>query len=63
MEKERDLFQWISKIIETCNQDFHFEGVDNLIKLYDEKVKDKDKTLQLEILRTRKWNEIHFLIT
>jgi hypothetical protein len=63
MEKERDLFQWISKIIETCNQDFHFEGVDNLIKLYDEKVKDKDKTLQLEILRTRKWNEIHFLLT
>ena len=63
MEKERDLFQWISKIIETCNYDFHFEGVDNLIKLYDEKVKDKDKTLQLEMLRTRKWNEIHFLIT
>jgi hypothetical protein len=63
MEKERDLFQWISKIIETCNQDFHFEGVDNLIKLYDEKVKDKDKTIQLEILRTRKWNEIHFLLT
>ena len=63
MEKERDLFQWISKIIETCNQDFHFEGVDNLIKLYDEKVKDKDKTLQLQILRTRKWNEIHFLLT
>jgi hypothetical protein len=63
MEKERDLFQWISKIIETCNNDFHFEGVDNLIKLYDEKVKDKDKTLQLEILRTRKWKEIHFLLT
>jgi hypothetical protein len=63
MEKERDLFQWISKIIETCNHDFHFEGVDNLIKLYDEKVKDKDKTLQLEMLRTRKCNEIHFLLT
>lgn len=63
MEKERDLFQWISKIIDTCNHDFHFEAVDNLIKLYSEKVKDKDKTLELEILRTRKWNEIHFLLT
>lgn len=63
MEKERDLFQWISKIIDTCCHDFHFEAVDNLIKLYDEKVKDAEKTLELQLLRTRKWNEIHFFLT
>jgi len=63
MEKERDLFKWISTIIDTCYHDFHFEAVDNLIKLYDEKVKDADKTLELQLLRTRKWNEIHFFLT
>ena len=37
----KDVFEWIVKIIDTCNNDFHFEGVDNLINLYYEKEKKR----------------------
>jgi hypothetical protein len=62
MEKDRDLYEWIAKIIDTCNQDFHFEAVDNLINLYHERVKDEKKKIELEFLRQEKWNQIHFIL-
>ena len=65
MEKEnrKNLFEWISRIIETSNNDFHFEGVDNLIELFFEKTKDDDKRTELRLLRQRKWNDIHNILT
>ncbi len=62
MEKDRNLYEWIAKIIDTCNHDFHFEAVDNLINLYYERVKDDNKKVELELLRQNKWNEIHFIL-
>lgn len=58
-----NIFDWICKIIETCNNDFHFEAVEKLIELYYEREKDDDKRLQLEVLKVRKWNEIHHILT
>jgi hypothetical protein len=63
MEKEKDLFEWISKIIDTCRHDFQFEAVDNLIKLFYDRVKDEAKKTELEHLRIKKWNEIHYILT
>ena len=65
MEKEnrKNLIEWISRIIETSNNDFHFEGVDNLIELFFEKTKDDDKRTELRLLRQRKWNDIHNILT
>ena len=60
--KNLQYYDWVCKIIETCYHDFHFEAVDNLINLYYEKFKDEDKKVELEMLRTRKWNQIHTIL-
>lgn len=60
--KERDLYEWLVKIIDTCCHDFHFEAVDNLIELYYERVKDEAKKTELQMLRQNKWNEIHYIL-
>ena len=58
----KDVFEWIVKIIDNCNNDFHFEGVDNLINLYYEKEKNEDLKIELQLLRNKKWNEIHDIL-
>lgn len=63
MTENDNIFDWIFRIIQTCNHDFHFEAVDNLINLYYERSKDEGKTLELKILRQHKWNEIHDILT
>lgn len=60
--KHIDLYEWVAKIIDTCNHDFHFEGVDNLINLYYERTKDEAKKVELEALRMKKWNDIHTIL-
>lgn len=60
--RELNIFEWISKIIETCNQDFHFEAVDRLISLYYEREKDTVKRDELEMLKIQKWNLIHNIL-
>lgn len=62
-ENRKNLFEWISRIIETCNNDFHFEGVDNLIELFFERTKDEEKRTELRLLRQQKWNDIHLILT
>lgn len=56
------LFTWIADIISSCNHDFHFEAVDNLIELYYQKTKDSEDKDELIRLRTQRWNEIHFIL-
>ena len=41
--RNSNLFEWISKIIDTCYHDFHFEAVDRLISLYFEREKNDEK--------------------
>lgn len=60
--RNSNLFEWISKIIDTCYYDVHFEAVDRLIALYFEREKDDDKRDELELLKVQKWNEIHMIL-
>ena len=61
MEKT-NIHQWIVRIIETCNNDFHFESVDKLIELFFDRFKDDELTLELRILRKQKWDDIHNIL-
>ena len=56
------IYNWLLKIIETCNNDFHFEAVDKLIELFFEKEKDQLLTDDLKLARIQKWNEIHHIL-
>jgi len=62
MENKQNLYEWIVKIIDSCRDDFHFEGVDIIIKLFNDKFKDDDIHFELKMKRTDKWNEIHTII-
>jgi len=56
------IYDWITRIIDTCNNNFHFEAVDRLIDLFYEKYQDEKRKTQLEHSRTKKWNEIHNIL-
>lgn len=56
------IYNWLLKIIETCNNDFHFEAVDKLIELFYEKEKDESLTDSLKLARADKWKEIHHIL-
>lgn len=58
----RPLFDWISVIISSCTDDFHFEAVDKLIELYYERTKDDEHTTELKHQRSLKWNDIHGIV-
>jgi hypothetical protein len=57
------IFEWISKIIQTSNNDFHFDAVDKLIDLFHEREKDEQKCIELKLLRKAKWDEIHGILS
>jgi hypothetical protein len=60
MVSENDTtFDWIVRIIDTCNNDFHFESVDNLIELYYKKTKNEDKYIDLQLIRITKYKLVH----
>ena len=59
---KKNIYDWIIRIIETCNNDFHFEAVDKLIELFYEKHLDGEMRTELNILRQNKWNEIHSIL-
>jgi len=61
MEKQ-NIYNWITRIIETCNNDFHFESVDKLIELFYEKFLDGELRTDLQIKRQYKWDEIHSIL-
>jgi len=62
MENKQNLYDWILKIIDSCRDDFHFEGVDRIIELFNDKFKDENLNFELKMKRTDKWNEIHTII-
>ena len=55
-------FTWVYNIIESCNNDFHFECADALISLYNNKYMDTDRVLGLRLLRQDKWNTVHSIL-
>lgn len=61
MEKE-NIFNWLKRIIDTSNNDFHFESIDKLIELFHEKFNDNTLKTELELLRVQRWNDIHSIL-
>lgn len=61
MEKLQ-LFAWIADIIGSCNHDFHFEAVENLIQLYFKRTADEIGRDELKILAQERWNDIHLIL-
>lgn len=61
--KDNALANWIIQIIDSCNNDFHFDAVDRLIELFYEREKNEDLKIELMLLKQKKWNEIHNILT
>lgn len=59
---ELEIFDWIQKIIATCAHDFHFEAVDKLIMLYQQRFDNEKNVVELKKMRQDKWNEIHVIL-
>jgi len=59
-EKAKD---WIARVIETSTNSFHFQAIDNLIDLHFQIYGDEDMKLDLQLIKTRKWNEIHVTLS
>jgi hypothetical protein len=53
--KSQEIFDWIAKIIATCNNDFHFDAIDVIETFGDENMKTD--------LKLAKWNEIHLILS
>ena len=60
--KDNALANWIIQIIDSCNNDFHFDAVDRLIELFYEREKNEDLKIELMLLKQKKWNEIHNIL-
>jgi len=58
----KNTYTWIYNIIESCNNDFHFDCVDVLITLFNIKYGDDESAIELRTLRQAKWNVIHAII-
>lgn len=54
-DENKSIFDWIANIIESCNNDFHFEAVEKLISLYESRTNDADMVLKLRELKQLKW--------
>jgi hypothetical protein len=57
-----DTYTWVYNIIESCNNDFHFDGADVLISLFSDRYRDADKVSGLRLLRQNKWNAVHTIL-
>ena len=59
-------YKWILNIIKSCNNDFHFEGVDKLIELFATRHGNVSKfdSLLYDLLYNRKnqWDHIHTIL-
>lgn len=60
--KDNALANWIIQIIDSCNNDFHFDAVDRLIELFYEREKNEALKVELMLLKQKKWNEIHNIL-
>jgi len=53
-----DTYTWISNIIDSCHNDFHFDCADVLISVYNIQYADTDRVLALRLLQENKWNSV-----
>jgi len=55
-------YTWVYNIIESCNNDFHFDCADVLISLFSIKYGDIEKVSGLKLVRQNKWNSVHSIL-
>lgn len=58
----KNTYEWVYNIIESCNNDFHFDCADVLISLFNIKFRDTDMVSGLKLLRENKWNAVHSIL-
>ncbi len=58
----KNTYTWVYNIIESCNNDFHFDCADVLISLFNVKYGDTDNVSELRLLRQNKWNAVHAIL-
>jgi hypothetical protein len=63
MEKVEKAYDWITRITATCNNQFHFDGLDKLIELFATNFPEElEKIDELKMKRFEKWNEVHNIL-
>lgn len=63
MTTKQECYNWLVNIIDSCNNDFHFECVDNLIVLFKQRFKEETELhIILETQRATHWNHIHGIL-
>lgn len=63
MKSMQEIYKWLICIIDTVNNDYHFEGVDNLIELFAKRFPGNENLIIcLKQARQDKWNDIHHIL-
>jgi len=57
-----DTYTWAFNIIESCNNDFHFDCADILISLFKIKYGNTDRVSELRSLWQTRWNAVHAIL-
>jgi len=57
-----ETYNWVFNIIDSCNNDFHFDCAYVLISLFKIKYGDSDKIAELGSLWQTKWNAVHAIL-
>ena len=55
-------YTWVFNIIESCNNDFHFDCADILISLFKIKYGNTDRVSELRSLWQTRWNAVHAIL-
>lgn len=64
MIEAQTIYNWLMGIIDSSTNDFHFEGIDNLIELFKLKFPNDQQFYNLLIdIRQKRWNSIHVILT
>lgn len=62
MSQAQHDYNWVQKLIDSCTNDFQFDGIDNIIELYHAKHKNTSLYMCLLEQRTAHWNTIHSIL-
>jgi hypothetical protein len=54
---------WIKRIIDSCENTFHFEGAQIVINKFKEICDDEDEWIELQDYLNSKYNQVHGIIT
>jgi len=57
-----EIMNWLKKIIDSCENTFHFEGAQILIDKFEEICKKKSDLVEVQDYFNLKYNEVHGII-